>query len=122
MVSKIKKLKQTTILCIILFSSVILISLFNLINLFSADFWYIINMILVILFFFVLGIRSGKKAAKRGFLSGLKIGFITSMVFFLLYIIFFGFNIHLKTILYYTILIISSILGSMVGINKKEDD
>lgn len=122
MVSKIKKLKQTTILCIILFSSVILISLFNLINLFSADFWYIINMILVVLFFFVLGIRSGKKATKRGFLAGLRIGFITSIVFFLLYIIFFGFNFHLKTILYYTILIISSILGSMVGINKKEDD
>ena len=83
MVSKIKKLKQTTILCIILFSSVILISLFNLINLFSADFWYIINMILVVLFFFVLGIRSGKKATKRGFLAGLRIGFITSTVLFL---------------------------------------
>lgn len=71
---------------------------------------------------FIGGFFLGKKCEKKGWLEGIKIG---SMVIFLFFLISYlgldqGFNI--RVCIYYLLLLISSILGSMLGINKKEEN
>ena len=63
------------------------------------------------------GFTIGKQSVKKGWLEGLKLSII-----FLIFLILFNLlglhnKIEIKNILYYSIIIISCILGSMIGIN-----
>lgn len=74
---------------------------------------------IIIISLFIGGLYIGKKSNKKGWLEGLKLG----LVFLILIIIFNIFtSFDLKNILYYFIVIISSIFGSMVGISIKKTD
>ncbi len=79
----------------------------------------IVLFIAMILTLFVIGFNFGKKAEKKGYLEGLKIGIV--FIFFLLLInfLFYRTGFSLERLIYYLVLILSSVLGSMVGINKK---
>lgn len=63
----------------------------------------------------------GKTSSKKGWLEGIKFGIICTSI---LIIISFLISKHLnnKNILYYLIIIITSSLGSMLGINMKKKD
>lgn len=77
-----------------------------------------INMVMCAIVMFVLGVKFGKKASKRGYLEGLKIGGIVALGLFLLNLIFYRvFNLYI--FLYYLLTIASSTIGSMIGINTK---
>ena len=66
------------------------------------------------------GFYIGKHSKENGWLEGLKIGLIFLVILFLLSYLGFQEGMHLKTWIYYLIILISSILGSMIGINKKK--
>ncbi len=69
--------------------------------------------------FFIFGYRAGKRASSKGYIAGLKIGIGAVLIMLILSFIFFGFRFKLSKVIYYVVLILSSIVGSMLGINKK---
>lgn len=118
-----KYLKKLAIAFLITFSSLLILlffaTLLNYFNLFSYKVMHISIIIIPIVAFILGGLYLGKKASKNGYLEGLKLGAIISLLFLIINLIF-GETINLKDILFYTILIISSIFGSMIGINLKK--
>lgn len=77
---------------------------------------FIFNIILI----FILSFINAKKKTKNGYLEGLFLGLIFIFIMILIKFILFNSNFNIATILYYLILIITSIIGGMFGINKKE--
>ncbi len=73
----------------------------------------------MIIMFFIIGVKTGKKVESKGYIQGLKKGSLLILLLYLLNIIFNGFTISLTRITYYLLLIISCTIGSMIGINKK---
>ena len=82
-----------------------------------------VNLIQIFIIFCSIFIGSfyiGKNSIKKGWLEGIKFGII--FLFILIIFNYLGFNIkfQVKNLLYYLILITSSILGSIVGIGLKK--
>jgi putative membrane protein (TIGR04086 family) len=94
-------------------------SLLNLFSL-SSSITTIIILITNVIIYAYYGYISGKNGNRKGIIEGLYIGLILIAVLFFINLIFYhtGFNIN-KT-LYYSILILTSMLGGSVGKNKKE--
>lgn len=96
-------------------------ALINLITPLSMNVLSLFTTIIMILIFFILGIKKGKTSNSKGWLCGLKNGFILSLTLLLVSLIFFTKNINFATLIYYTILILANVFGSIIGINKKKD-
>ena len=60
----------------------------------------------------------GKNTKKNGYLEGMKFGIFDILIFLIISVIFFRSDFKLRIILYYIILLITSVLGSMIGINR----
>lgn len=75
----------------------------------------------IIISFFISSFILGTKSLKKGYLEGLKFGTIIIFILLILSLIFFKDDLSFKNILYYLIILISSIFGSMIGIQKKKD-
>ena len=110
----------------ILFELIILISLtlvstilyyFNIIN---SSFNNIFKIITFIITFLISGIYIGRKSNKKYYIEGLKISVINVIVFLLLSIIFRN-NFNIKQVIYYIILILITVLGSIIGGNIKKN-
>lgn len=106
--------------------SVLLLSLIsaflNLITPLSIKTLNILTTILLIIIYFITGFKQGKISNSKGWLCGLKNGLILCFVLLIISLIFFTKNIKLSTFLYYSILILSTMFGSIIGINKKKED
>ena len=72
--------------------------------------------------FIIFGYRNGKKASSKGYIAGLKISGLFILLLVIINLIINKDIFRLTTIIYYVILIISGILGGMLGINKKSND
>lgn len=81
----------------------------------------IIILIINLIVFFIYGLMYGKKTNKKAIIEGLITGLLLVLCLFVLSIIIFNKDYGLGTLMYYIFLIISSIIGSLVGKNKKED-
>lgn len=105
------------IICIMLVLTFIS-TFFNYINLFNNSTMSILKIIIPVISMLVGGFIIGKRTGKNGWLEGLKL----SLVFIIILTIFnylgLDHKISLKTIIYYAILIISTIFGSIIGVNK----
>lgn len=103
---------------IILISSLILTTL-NYFDFFSKGTLSISKIIVIVITYFIGGLLIGKKSSKKGWLEGLKFGLIVSTILIIFNILGLQQKFDLKLVFYYIILITSTILGSMIGINKK---
>lgn len=102
----------------ILIVSTFIISLFNYIGLVNGKFLTILKILIPIISLFVGGFIIGRKSKSKGWLEGIKLGGI-----FILFLVLFNYlglkNIpEFKTIIYYLIILGSSVIGSMFGISK----
>ncbi len=79
-----------------------------------------IILFMILIWFFFLGFKNGKKSKSKGYLAGLKIALIFISILLLFNLIFLRI-FKLSLIFYYLLLILSSILGGMLGINRKKD-
>ncbi len=95
------------------------LNIFYYFNLLSDLGLAISSLALPLILLFYLAYSLGRKAQKHGFLEGLKLGGCVIFFYFLLNVLAFNGSISLKLLLYYSIFLLSSILGSMIGINKK---
>jgi len=92
----------------------------GIINLFGLKTYPIIILIIMLITSMISGFLIGKKTNKKGYLSGLALGLIICLLFFLLSL----FNedtYHFNTLIYNLIIIVASIFGGMLGIQKKNN-
>lgn len=114
----LKLLKLTGIFLIIEIMIVFITSLLNLIGV-NQGITSIILLILNIIIFFIMTFNYGKISSNKGFLSGLLMGLIYIILMFLINGLLFKFYLKISTIIYYLILLIVSMIGGSIGINKK---
>ena len=96
-----------------------IVSLLNLLGL-NSGITTIIIFILNILLFFILSLINASKVKKKGFLEGIILGLIFIVLMVLIKIILFENTFNLSTFIYYLILLLTSLFGGMIGVNKKE--
>ena len=89
-------------------------------NILSDKVTSIVKIIIPIISMFTGGFYIGKRSSKKGFLEGLKLGSIFSIILIIFNYLAVNNSFKFKYLLFYIILIISSILGSMIGINRKK--
>lgn len=116
----LKKISKSLLLSIILFIILtFLMTLFNYIGLFNLKVLNISTYIIPFIVFFISAFMLGKKSLKKGYIEGLKLGFIEILLLFIFNFLTYDSGFKLDNIILYVIVIISSALGSMLGINKK---
>ncbi len=94
-----------------------LLSYFNIMNdSITTIFKMLIPIISVLSSSIILGVNSTKK----GWLEGLKIGLLITILLFLFSILGLNKNFKINQFLFYSILIFTSIVGSMIGISRKK--
>ena len=94
----------------------LILSIFNLFGIGINKLFLIIMSSLIM---FISGFLIGKKQTKKGFISGLILGF--SFIFFLsIFGLIMNLDWNIGRVVYYVILVMSSVLGSILGINKKK--
>lgn len=79
-----------------------------------------ILILLMALYSIRLGIKTGTSCTEKAYKEGLKKGALLIAFLYLLSCFTLHFALPLKKIIYYAILLICIILGSIVGINKKK--
>ena len=99
----------------------LLFTLINYFNIISDRTMSLFKIIIPIVSLFIGGIYLGLNTKLKGFCNGLKLGLIFIGIMIVLNIIFIS-NFEFKNILYYLILLITTSLGSMIGINIKKSD
>ena len=107
---------------IIILSGLLILTPLNYFDIFNNTIATIIKIIIPILAFFIGGVLIGKKSQKKGWLEGIKLSMFVIILFILISYIGFNESFKLKSLIFYITLIISSILGSIIGINKKIDN
>ena len=105
---------------ILLFS--ILIGTLSYFNLLSNNVIKVFELIAIIISMFIGGLYLGRLSNKKGFLEGIKIGIVVIVILFLLSYLGFDISFSLNTFIFYLLIFISSILGSIIGINKKSSN
>lgn len=111
-----KNIKLISIPIISLLTIPVIFTIFNLFNISIHPAIYLLSIILIS---FITGIITGIIKKEKGLLNGLIIGTSITMVFILLSIIFKS-KITLYNIIYYLIIILTTTLGSIIAVNKKE--
>lgn len=116
----INYLKFLSIFIIIELMITFVTSILNLLGI-NSGITTIILLIFNSILFFVLSYINAYIQQKKGFLEGIIMGLIFIIVMLLIKIILFNSGYGLSTLIYYIVLFISSILGGMIGVNKKSE-
>lgn len=99
------------ILSIIYYFDIVSDNLFNILKIITTSISFIIG-----------GIYIGSKSNKRGYLEGIITGLIIVFLFFLISYLAFDNGININKIIYYLVILSTSTIGAMIGINKKKND
>ena len=87
-------------------------------NIISSNVYQVLKLTILLINLLISGIILGKKATNKGYLEGIKLGSFFILLFFIMTLLT-GQDLKIRLILYDTIILITTILGSMIGINKK---
>lgn len=121
--NKIKKYSKCigiTLGLILIFS--FFLNTLNYFNLININIYKLLLIIMSSISIFTGAYILGKQTQHNGYIEGLKYGIITTLLFYIISFLAFNQNINISNLLYYLIVITISIIGSMIGINKKEDN
>ena len=108
-------LKLTIYILIITTFQSILNLIFNINNVINS----FISLTLLCSYILITNIYTGKTLTDKAYKTGFKNGLITIGTLLILSLLSFSFTFNLETLLYYLIIIFISILGCIIGINKK---
>lgn len=111
-----KRFIWTTISIIISITILTTLYYFNIIN---PTIYNYLKVFILLLNIFINSYILGKQTEKHGYLEGIKFSLIM-ITFFLIITLLTDVEIKLRLLLYYLIISITSILGSIVGISKKD--
>ena len=116
----INYLKNIAYTFIILIVSTIIITILNYFGILNGNILKLILNIIIILSLFIGGYLTGTKSSKKGYLEGIKFGIVIIALILLLNLLIFKNKFSLISFLYYPSLLITSTLGSMLGIQKRK--
>ena len=105
-----------TILSIVI--SLLLITTLYHFNIISSNIYQTLKLIILLVNILISGIILGKKATSKGYLEGIKLGIFMILLCFLITLVT-GQDLKIRLLLYDSMILITSILGGMIGINKK---
>ena len=114
-------LKYLGVTLIIILLGLLLISTLYYFDVISSNVVSYIRIIFIMLVMFIMSYILGKNTEKNGYLAGIKYGLMNIGLFLILGLLFFRDGLQLRLILYDFILLFTSDLGSMIGINKKNN-
>ncbi len=114
-----KSIKPLVIILLTIIGLTLIATIFNYLNIISYKIIKILKFIIPIIATISGGFIIGKHSEKNGWLSGLKLGLIFLILLILFNLLGFQHKLQLKNFIYYLILLISTIIGSMIGINIK---
>ena len=114
-------LKYLGVTLIIILLGLLLISTLYYFDVISSNVVSYIRIIFIMLVMFIMSYILGKNTEKNGYLAGIKYGLMNIGLFLILGLLFFRDGLQLRLILYDFILLFTSVLGSMIGINKKNN-
>lgn len=102
-----------------LFGVTLIVTLLHYINWIGSKTLSVLEIIIPLLSLLIGGFIIGKNSKQKGWLEGLKLGGL--FLAFLILFQYLGLRIHfsVKTILFYALLSVSCVFGSMLGINKR---
>lgn len=106
---------------VILLICTFLTTVLNYFNIMGGKTLSIFKIIILVLSLFSGGFVIGKKSNNKGWLEGLKYGLFILVISFIFNYLAFDKSFELKNILYYTIILISCIFGSIIGINIRKE-
>lgn len=114
----ISMIKNLGIMFIILLIGIFILTLLNYFEIITGGLFSIFQIILIIITTIIGGFLIGKEAKQKGWLEGLKIGLLFILLITILNF-FFVKNFSIRFLLYDFILIISTMIGGILGISKK---
>lgn len=88
-------------------------------NLLSSGVYNVFKLLIPLFSIFITTISFTKKVKEKGWFEGLKLGLLLIIVFIAISS-FASTSFSIKMMLYYLIILITAILGGMIGINKSE--
>lgn len=100
----------------VIFIIPIILSILNLLGLKTYDIALLVVMVITSI---ISGFFVGRKSTKKGYINGLSFGIMLSLVMFI-FSLFFRSKYGLDTLIYFLIIIASSTVGSMIGIQRNE--
>ena len=104
---------------IIFLSSIVIIPMFlTIFYLFNLSTSRIIVIILGAILMLFVGFITGKNSNSKGYLNGLLISVISILILVIISLIL-KVKLNINSLIYYIVLVVSTTLGSMIGINKK---
>lgn len=116
----LKKITSSMLIIITCFILLLIITtLLSYLNILKGNGITICNLLIPIISIFIGSFDFGKKSNKNGWLEGLKLGFIITIIFIILNIFIYH-SFIIKTLIYYSIFLVSSIFGGSLGISKKK--
>ena len=115
-----KILKFMGLFFILLLSGALIFTIIDYFSLINIKVISILRFIYPILCLFIVSYRLGRCSFKKGYIEGLKMGGMIIFVFTVFILLFSQYQI--KTLLYDVILLLTSTLGSMIGINRKKNN
>ena len=117
-----KSLKSLLYIFSIIIVSTFLVTTLNYFNIIGPKLLTIFKILIILSSMFTGGIIIGKNSKQKGWLEGIKLGLIVTVILVLFKYLGLNQKFLITNIIYYIILIISCTLGSMIGINKKSND
>lgn len=122
MMNVLKYLKTLIYILVPIIVLNIILSLLYYFNIISSGASNYLKLFIVAISMLIGGIYIGSKANKKGWLEGLKVGIGVILLLFIISYLAFDQGMNIKILIYYFILLVSSILGSMIGINKRKSN
>jgi putative membrane protein (TIGR04086 family) len=105
------------LLVVVIFA--IVLTIFNYYDIVTNKLFKVIKVLIPSFALFIGGYKVGNSTNKKGYIEGIKLSLIVIVLLFMFSYLGFNASFNISLILYYIILIISSMLGAMIGINKK---
>ena len=118
--SLLKFFKGFLVFLVPFISLLLLVTIFYYFDILNQNTMKYMKFIILLLSCLLSGIYIGRKSISKGYLNGIKLsGFI--ILFLLVFNLFIG-SFKVSLLLYYTIIMITSTLGSMIGIGLMKKD
>ena len=95
---------------------------FNYFNIIGSNTLSFIKIIIMIISALAGGILIGINTKDKGWLAGIRYAFVFIIFIVLLNYLGYDYGIKLKSLIYYIIIIVSSMIGSMIGINNQKKE
>ena len=99
-----------------------IVTLLNYFDVIAGNTLKLIKIVVPIISTLLGSVYLGFNSNKKGYLEGIKLGIIMSFLFFIFSFLGLDKSLSFSRIIYYLIIIITSMLGAMIGISKKSLD